>query len=456
MTRVRKLLDTLKDAPVKELNLATGTAFTFAVRILSYALVAVTGIVMARALGAHDRGVYSLITTIALTYASLSELGISKAGVYFFGQKKTSVQAVTSNNLVWLICGGAIWIGVSFLLWILRPSAIYDLSATDIAVFALGGILIQLAAFAKDQVVMTGSILGYNLIEFAEPLLRFILIVGGVALLGLGVAGVLSAWLLAIGLTAILAAFLMSRRAKLLPTLDIPLLRRQLAYGIKGNLGFMMQAANHRLDVFIVAAMVGQTALGYYAVAFGMAELLWQIPFALGALFFPKISAVDPETNAEIAAVTCRRALLIISVGVLGLLATGHLLIGGLYGSEYMPGLTAFYILAPSGIFYTIHKVLSSALAGRGMPEATMIGGIASVPITIGLGVLLIPRLGIEGAAIASIVAYATNAIVILVIFLRVTKRSLADVLLVNRNDIEFSLEAARAFLGRPQPVGAK
>jgi O-antigen/teichoic acid export membrane protein len=441
--------------PAKELNLGAGTAFTFAVRILSYALVAVTGIVMARALGAHDRGVYSLVTTIALTYASLSELGISKAGVYFFGQNKTSVQGVTSNNLTWLLCGGAIWIAASFALWVFRPSAIYDLSATDIAVFALGGILIQLAAFAKDQVVMTGSILGYNLIEFAEPLLRAVLIMGGIALFGLTIAGVLSAWLLAIGLTALLAAFLMSRRASLVPRLDASLLRRQLSYGIKGNLGFIMQAANHRLDVFIVAAMLGQTALGYYAVAFGMAELLWQIPFALGALFFPKVSAVDPEANAEIAAVTCRRALLIISVGVVGLLVTGRVLIGGLYGSEYLPGLAAFYILAPSGIFYTIHKVLSSSLAGRGMPEATLIGGIASFPITIGLGLLLIPRLGIEGAAIASIAAYAVNALVILVIFVRVTKRPLADVLIVNRSDIEFSLETARAFLGRPQPVGA-
>jgi O-antigen/teichoic acid export membrane protein len=248
----------------------------------------------------------------------------------------------------------------------------------------------------------------------------------------------------------------MSKRAALKPALDLALLRRQVSYGIKGNLGFIMQAANHRLDVFLVAAMVGQTALGYYAVAFGMAELLWQIPFALGALFFPKVSAVDPETNAEIAAVTCRRALLIISCGVLGLLATGHLLIGGLYGSEYTPGLAAFYILAPSGIFYTVHKVLSSALAGRGMPEATIIGGVASIPITIGLGLVLIPRIGIEGAAIASIAAYGANAVVILVIFLRVTKRSLANVLLVNRSDIEFSLETARSFLGRAQPVAAE
>ncbi|MEX2159802.1 MAG: polysaccharide biosynthesis C-terminal domain-containing protein [Dehalococcoidia bacterium] len=453
MSRWRSLLDTLKDGPARDLNLSTGTAFTLVVRVISYALVAITGIVMARALGAHDRGAYSLVTTIALTYAALSEVGISKAGVYFVGQRRTTVQDVTSNSLAWLLVFGTLWTGGALLFLVLWPGAFEEMKLSDVLVFALGGVLIQLTAMAKDQVVMTGSVLSYNLIEFAEPLLRAVLIMGGIALFGLSVTGVLSSWLIAIALTALIAVVLMSKRASLTPRPRFRLLKQQLSYGARGNLGFMLQAANHRLDVFLIAGMLGGTQLGYYAVAFGMAELLWQIPFALGALFFPKVSAMDAGANAEIAAVTCRRALVIIVFGVLALLATGHFLIGTLYGSEFLPGLTAFYILAPTGIFYTIHKVLSSALAGRGMPESTLIGGVASIPITIGLCVLLIPRLGIEGAAIASFAAYAVNAIVILIIFMRVTGRSLANVLLFNRSDFEFSLQTARTFLGRPQPV---
>ena len=36
----------------------------------TYALVALTGVIVARKLGAHDRGVYSIVTTVALLYAA--------------------------------------------------------------------------------------------------------------------------------------------------------------------------------------------------------------------------------------------------------------------------------------------------------------------------------------------------------------------------------------------------
>ena len=67
--------------PAKDIDLTAGAAFTIFVRIGSYALVAVAGIVVARALGAHGRGVYSLATTVAIMFAAFAELGISKAGI---------------------------------------------------------------------------------------------------------------------------------------------------------------------------------------------------------------------------------------------------------------------------------------------------------------------------------------------------------------------------------------
>jgi O-antigen/teichoic acid export membrane protein len=452
----RKVREALRDRPVGEIPLAAGAALTFLVRFGTYGLAAVAGIVVARALGASDRGVYSLVTTIALMFAAFTDLGISHAGIYFAGQRRYTMQTVASNNLVWVLMIGAAWVIVCLSLAVTQPAFLPDeLGAAHLLVIALGGVFIQLDAVCKSVVVSSGSVLGYNAVEFLEPFLRALLIVSGVVLFGFGIVGVLSAWLAGVAITALFAALLMSRWVTLLPRLHLVALRSQLAFGIKGSIGFILQAANHRLDVLLVAAFAGTAALGHYAVAFGMAELLWQVPFALGVIFFPKVSAMDPETNAEIAATTCRRALFIVGLGVVALLLIGRPLIGFLYGEEFLPGVTAFYILAPSALFYTIHRVLSSALAGRGMPEASLYGGLISIPVTIGLGVLLIPRMGIEGAALVSSIAYALNAAVILVIFLRVTRRSMADVLLMNRTDVEVSWQTAREFVERAQPAVA-
>ncbi|HZP25845.1 MAG TPA: oligosaccharide flippase family protein, partial [Dehalococcoidia bacterium] len=361
------------------------------------------------------------------------------------------------NNLCWLLVIGGVWVAAAIGLGLKWSSLMPGgLGPQHFLVFALGGASLLLLAFVKDLLIGTGSLLGYNLLEFAEPFLRALLIVIAVFALGVGIVGVLFAWLLAIVLAGLLALRLLARRTSLRPSFGAPLFREQLSFGLRGYLGFVFQAVNYRLDVFLVASFAGSTALGYYAVAFGMAEMLWHIPFALGAVFFPKAAALDLEANAEAAAITCRRAVFITALVSLGLLACARFLITFLYGNEFSAAVTAFYILLPSASLYTVHKVLSSSLAARGMPEASLYGGILSFPVTIGLGFLLIPRLGIEGAAIASVCAYTVNATVILVLFLRVTGRSIADILLIGRGDIESSLAAARALFARNEAVATE
>ena len=452
---LRRLLTTLKDGPAEELNLGAGTAFTVVVRVGSYALVAIAGIVVARALGAHDRGVYSLVTTIGLMFAAFAELGVSKAGTYFVGQKRYSFQEVTSNNLAWWLVISALWIAGCVAVGVIRPPFVPDaLGWPHVVVFAIGGSLLLLFVFTTDLLITSGSLLGYNLIMFVESLARTVLVVGGVVLLSFGIVGVLSAWLAGIGLAVLLAAYLLTKRAKLIPRVDLRGMRDQLSFGVRSNLGFILQSANERLDVFLVAGIAGAAALGHYAVAFGVAEVLWRIPFALGAVFFPKVAALDPESNADTAAATCRRALFIILLATLAMLPAGRVLIGSLYGHEFLPAVTAFYILAPSAMLYTVFRVLGSSLAARGMPESAIYGGAVSVPVTIGLGLLLIPRLGIEGAALTSIAAYGASAAVVLAMFVRVTGRSVWETLVINRDDISSSVDSARTLLARSEASG--
>lgn len=446
----RKLFKTVQDVPQHELNVGAGAALGFVIRILGYALAAATGIVVARALGPHSRGVYSLVTTIAITYASFSELGLSPAGVYLVGQKRSTLRRVLGNNFVWLLTVGALWTGANLFAAILRPPWLPDsVEPLHYLVFAAAGVAACALAVSKDGLLASGSILGFTLVDFLEPFLRCLLIIAAVVVLGVGINGVLIGWSLAIVLALLAALRLLSRRVRLTVSFDPGTFRRQLGFGFRGYLGWLLQSANYRLDVFLVAGLIGHTELGFYAVAFGAAEMLWQIPFALGTVFFPKVAALDADENANAAAETCRRALFITLIPTLAAIAAGRFLIEFAYGHEFSPAVNAFYILAPSALLYTVHRVLSSALAARGMPESTLYGGLASVPITIGLGLFLIPRWGIEGAAVTSLAAYAANALCITAIFAAATKKPIPEILLINRLDLTWSVRTARTFLAR-------
>jgi O-antigen/teichoic acid export membrane protein len=448
----RRLFSAFRDVPQRDLNVGAGTALGFTIRIAGYALAAITGIVVARALGANARGVYALVTTVALTYAAFSELGLSQAGVWVVGQKKGTLKQVLGNNFSWLIAAGLIWSALNLAAAAVQPAFLPDgLDPVHYLVFAAGGIGASAVMISKEGLLTAGSILGSGLSDFLEPFLRCLLIVTAVVAFSAGVEGVLIGWTLAILITLAVSLYLLSQRVELTAAVHRPTLRRQLSFGFRGYLGWVMQSANYRLDVFLVVAFVGATELGYYAVAFGAAELLWQIPFALGAVFFPKVSAMSADENAEMAAITCRRALFVTLVATICAVALGQLAITVAYGEEFSPAVVPFYILAPSALLYTIQKVLSSALAGRGMPEATLYGGLVSVPVTVVLGVILIPTMGIEGAAIASVAAYAANAACIMLIFAAVTGKSPVDVLVIKRNDVNASVQTARTFLARSE-----
>jgi O-antigen/teichoic acid export membrane protein len=390
-------------------------------------------------------------------FAMLAPLGISRAGIYFVGQRQCSPQQMASNNLFWLLIVCFLWLVVISAIALSRPLFISrELDTVHILAFGLGGVFLLTMTATQDLFMASGSVLRYNVVEFTEPFLRSVLMISAVTVLGAGLTGVLYGWLIASGTAACLGLCLVKRYAKLRPKLDGALLKRQLAYGLKRHLSLILHAGGHRLDVFFVAALAGSAALGQYAIAFGLAELLWQLPFALGVILFPKVSALDAKANADTAAAICRRTLFLTLIGVLVLLACGRFAIGLLYGDEFLPGIGALYILAPSALFYTVHRSLGTSLAAGGMPEAGVYSGLVSFGTTVLLGLLLIPRLGIEGAALTSLSAYALDAVVNVALFMRVNRYPLASILMLNKPDIEVSLQVMRAWFTRAQPLGTE
>jgi O-antigen/teichoic acid export membrane protein len=187
----------------------------------------------------------------------------------------------------------------------------------------------------------------------------------------------------------------------------------------------------------LIGAMVGTAGVGHYLVGVNLAELTWWIPLALGTALFPKASAMDTDDNFAMSAVVCRRTLVVTMLAGLGLLALARPAIPIVYGGEFGPSVEVFLILLPSGLFYTVHKVLGSSLSANGMPQATLYAGLVSLPFTVGLNLFMVPRWEIIGAAIASDIAYAINAVVILTIFKRASGLPLSEILLFNRSDVE-------------------
>jgi O-antigen/teichoic acid export membrane protein len=74
---------------------------------------------------------------------------------------------------------------------------------------------------------------------------------------------------------------MLALRDSLPPRWNLSMQRALLDYGIRGQFDTLFQKLLLRIDYFFVSALVGTTALGYYAMASAAAELLLILPNAI-------------------------------------------------------------------------------------------------------------------------------------------------------------------------------
>jgi O-antigen/teichoic acid export membrane protein len=430
------------------MSLASGSALLLGGRVLEYLAVGIAGVLVARGLGPEGRGVYSLVNQASAWSVAFVVPGLADAAVYLWGRRRYDLRALWGNYLAW-------WVGVMALLSagalavlaVGRP--LLGMAPWQLSLALGGGMALLLYEGAQTLALGQGMAGRYVLAQVTAPLLRL----AGIAalfVLGTGLAAVLGVWVGALLVACALAVAL--ARLPLRPSLDLAALRHQLAYGAKGFAGWMLAALNHRLDVFIVGGLLGAAAVGRYTVAFNAAELSWWVPLAVGSVLFPKASSLPPDVSAQLAVTVCRRTLLVAALAIACLGSAGYILIPLLYGEEFRQSVSAFYVLLPSGLFYSVSKVLGSSLWALGRPQVGVYSGLASAPVMLALNFLLVPHLGIEGAALASMAAYLLNAAVVLAVFSRATATPWWRPLLPEARDLR-ALAEGGASLWRRRPL---
>jgi O-antigen/teichoic acid export membrane protein len=202
---------------------------------------------------------------------------------------------------------------------------------------------------------------------------------------------------------------------------DRSLLRQALAYGLRIYPAGVMQYLNLRFDQFLVESLAGTSVLGLYAVAVSLTEAAWQVPIAMSMALFSRVSATTDRQADLVTPRVLRLTLIMTLLEVVALFFLGRPLIRLLFGVEFEAALPAFYWLLPGTLLYAVPRVLEGDLAGRGYPSIPSLAVGVAVVLTVVLDLFWIPSWGIVGAARASSVAYAANALILLVAFGQIT-----------------------------------
>ena len=462
-----RIMDSERPTPEREPPRTAHVEFALrSIRLLGFrvftvaAMLAIT-VLTARWLGPEGRGLFALVllaSSVGVTFLG----GMGSALAYEISNRGQPQRAVVANAVALALAIGLLALLGTAVLYVIWEDA--DLWWLVVAGAAQPPLLVGAA--------LTWALLGaddhasYNRAIIAPSaflLLFLLLLLGPGQLAGGGDASVLRAlvaWLLAQCATVLWLLWLGRRRW-------LPFASRAVTpAGVAGMIGFGLQTGladlisffNYRVDVFLLEVFRGTDEVGVYSVAVQVAEGLWFISSAIGVAIYARVGQLSREEAAELTARSMRHALFIILILAVAAMAAAWVAFPLAFGTAYDDAVVAFWLLAPGIWIFGLGRIFSTFFTNAlGRPRVPLLIAATSLGISVPLCAVLIPSLGMNGAAIATSVSYAASMVLAIVLFARETGIPPRRMLLVTADDLRGYLTFVRQMRasigGTPSPA---
>jgi O-antigen/teichoic acid export membrane protein len=427
---------------VNRISIGKAGSITLGVQLAIFAFSLISSVILARGLGPDARGSFALMLLITMVFIRLGSFGLEIANVYYTANQRHPIRDLVANSIIVGLVSGFVGIVVLYSMthipliheYFIKnnifPPMLYALVATLpitlISTFLTGVLQGQERVFQFNAVNL--------IITFVLVVFQSILIFG----LGFGLWGAVAAYGIS-AISGVSLAILYIRNItpiSLQPSLTV--FKDSTSYASKAYIANLLQFLNYRLDQFMVGFFLGPAALGFYVVAVGLVERLWMIPQSIAAVLFPRTSASGNEKADILTPKISRFTLLLLLMLSVGLGTISRPLILVLYGESFEPSIKPLLWLLPGIVALGYGKILMSDLAGRGRPDVGLVASAISFIGTLALDLLLIPRLGLVGAAVASSVTYILTTAVIVFYFRRISNVMISQLFFPQRSDILF------------------
>jgi O-antigen/teichoic acid export membrane protein len=393
-------------------------ARTAGYNVVATAAAGLGGLIVARVLGPEMQGEYAAITAWFGVALMVGDMGQPAALCFYVARDPGNARGyVATSRLLTLLTGTAA---------LAAGTVLAPLLARGNAGLTMG----YRIAFATSIVAFVGTSYTYSLqarnlhwwntVRVSQPVLSlaFLVLLWRLRLL------TLTAALIVLALTMVIQlgwAYYRCRSAGLAPGRAQARFIRPLAgYGAAQIAALTPAALNAQLDMLVLSQAVPPAVLGRYAVAVSCTLLPIPLVSAIGNVAFPRLaSRHDVDGLARrmqwlaIAGSGCAAAAVLAPLALVAPWLIPHV-----FGPGYAGAVPMLWILAPAGVFLACNQVTGDILRGRKRPlVVARAQGLAAV-FTVILLVVLVPVIGVYGAAIASTVAYGV-ALVMMVLSLR-------------------------------------
>lgn len=400
--------------------------FVFASSIASLFIGFLLKIILGRFLAASGLGLYSMAFLLYSIISLIGAFGIPTATVKYVAEykEKDRLHSFVSCSVI-----NSLILGMSAAL------VLYFLSNIFANFFDMPELtyLIRILAFALPFLVVNNTLLGMlnglrNMKSYSFSMVfRRVLVLAFttcLVVIGWGVQGAVFA--VAISEIAISILLLFSSRKLFHFTLRgyIQTTKRLISFSSK----LFLAGATHMLDTNIDMLMIGyfltDKDVGIYAIAIAISRLLLMIPGAMNTITYPMISEYHGKTAHNSVEKTIvkstKYSFLVLSIIGLILILIGKDIISLLLPSEFLAAFLPLVILVFALMFYGSMVSVGATFAGVDRPDIPFKVNSIAVITNFCLNIVLIPILGIIGAAITTSTTYVMRTVIYFALFSRI------------------------------------
>jgi O-antigen/teichoic acid export membrane protein len=417
-------------------------------------------VVMARTLGPSGYGAWSLFNVTLSAATTLAALNCGSALMRFLSGNRTRHEINQAVSTVLAMTGGMLAIIV--LLFVLMSRRL--------------GLVIFGSQHARTLVVLVAAALVFDsLFEEMKNLLRARRLNQPWANLCLArlipetVATIAAAWILRdvvavswtymlVGLLcatgAVLYVFLHRNVRLVWPSRHIA--KKYAKFGLPLLPGVLASTISLGADRFLVGHFLGLTQVGIYSACFAVSALPFFLIGPINDVLFPELSALHDARQSQAFVerfLGIEKFVFGFSVGAAALLVSfPHQLLRITASSGFDSGYFTLAILGVQGIFMAIVMLYVLIWNVRLRVWTNTLFWVGSAIAIVGLDVILLPRMGIAGAAVSQLIATAGGAIVLVVANWNLFRQTFRLAWLA-QTGIAFGAVVALAFAWRGEPT---
>lgn len=371
--------------------------------LVSFVIRLIQTVVLTRCLGPEGIGQYAVVCSAVMLGSQIAAMGYPMAFLYYsqHDPKQTRLYQIHAiwSGLILGVLGGTV-LG-AMVRWL--PSYFGWVPWYGVLAVSLYAVCMILAGVGQSSLLQRVESRRISLISIVSAAGSLVL-VGGLAWADrLTVGSALLCFTGMQGIRLAMAWFFVSGTVdwRIRPRVDV--LTKLGLMGLRQGGMNIMILLNSALSIMIIKMMMSDfEKIGYFSRGMQIATLVITASQAVLPVLFSRWASLEESQLTEhfekVFRVVATFSLLII----LGILALARPLVILLFGPAFLPAVTPMMILLPGTMLYLLARVVIQFLGSRGLPEVSCGALLVACAINATLCWLLIPGLGIHGAAVAS------------------------------------------------------